>query len=65
MYRSGYKIFNHSAKSSFIAYKYSSLDLKGLKDLCSTITAIFDMEIELLRRTKHTKITQQETDILD
>lgn len=38
MLRCGYSIWSHSAKSSFMAYRYSSLDLKGLKGLASKTT---------------------------
>lgn len=39
----GYKVFSHSAKSSRIAYKYSSLDLNGRYERASnrTVFAIF------------------------
>ena len=40
MSSSGYSMFSHSAKSSFIAYKYSSLDLNGRYDRVSFSTGV-------------------------
>lgn len=55
---SGYRAFSHSARSSFIAIRYSSEDLNGLYDLPSSntdmISTIRELKVEkFLRHIKN------------